>query len=73
MPDVCQICGDTYCDCEEEVQYWQVDKICAECGGRTVGERCSQCGLPLCPMCFETGGGFCSACPSEDRPGYPPW
>lgn len=30
------------------------------CGRETAGEECGFCGQPLCPMCFEMGGGFCN-------------
>jgi hypothetical protein len=34
------------------------DECCADCGRETVDDRCL-CGAPLCPMCFECGGGLC--------------
>lgn len=37
------------------------DSICHECNGETIGESCGFCGNDLCPACFESGGGFCSA------------
>lgn len=40
--------------------------IC-ECGGETVGEECGFCGKPLCPMCFECGGGFCSGPHTQEQ------
>jgi hypothetical protein len=32
---------------------------CWNCG-RPAFEACCCCGNALCPMCFETGGGFCT-------------
>lgn len=44
-----------------------------QCGRKTAGEGCEQCGQPLCPMCFETGAGFCSGHPDRDyHPDVPP-
>ena len=60
-------CGN-YCD-EEEVNWWQTDETC-ECSRGTCGEHCSECGMPLCPMCFEIGCGFCSECPTKHFKGY---
>lgn len=55
---------------EEEVTHNDVDRTC-ECGQRTGGGNpCGQCGMPLCPMCYEGGGGFCSKHPDEDFEGY---
>lgn len=41
------------------------DPSCS-CGRETIGEGCQQCGSPLCPICFETGAGFCSGHPDKD-------
>lgn len=47
-----------------------MEALCS-CGRPTIGECCEQCGMPLCPMCFETGAGFCHGHPTEDyRPSY---
>lgn len=43
---------------------------CSKCSCPTLGEQCAECGADLCPMCFSTGGGFCSNCPTEC---YQPW
>jgi len=56
-------------DDEEEVNWWDVFEIC-ECGAHTIGETCGQCGMPLCPMCFECGCGFCSQHPDKNFKGY---
>lgn len=57
----------------EDEDEWQHDlhRSCVICGNRTVGDSCDQCGLPLCPMHWETGVGFCDTCPTEDY--YPSW
>lgn len=41
---------------------------CVTCH-RTSFEACCCCGAPLCPMCFETGAGFCggTACMTEEN------
>lgn len=36
-------------------------RVCVECNGGTIGETCGFCGNDLCPACFDSGGGFCSA------------
>lgn len=36
------------------------------CGRVACREACQQCGAPLCPMCFETGAGFCDHHPDEE-------
>ncbi len=49
-----------------------VEPIACPCGRVSCREACEQCGTPLCPMCFETGGGFCSKHPDESyRPDEP--
>lgn len=40
------------------------EPLCS-CGRATCGEGCQQCGLPLCPMCFEAGAGFCGKHPDD--------
>lgn len=35
---------------------------CDKCGRATAHETCGGCGMDLCPMCFECGGGFCGHC-----------
>lgn len=43
------------------------EKYCNECHRETIGEVCGFCGNDLCPMCFECGGGFCSATHTQDQ------
>lgn len=46
------------------------DEMTPHCAcGRQAYESCCCCGAPLCPMCFETGAGFCRAsdCFTEER------
>jgi len=56
-------------DEEDEVTHNDAAYTC-ECGRNSIGDSCGQCGMPLCPMCFESGGGFCSKHPDEDFEGY---
>ena len=56
----CQGCGP------DSGRYDDDDEPRCKCGGSTVGESCSECGSPLCPMCFEGGAGFCTTCPTPD-------
>ena len=51
-----------------EPQYY--DDHCGECRRPTVGDRCQQCGMSLCPACYETGAEFCGAHPNEHLEGY---
>lgn len=41
------------------------DPVACSCGRETAGEGCGQCGEDLCPMCYESGAGFCSKHPDE--------
>lgn len=61
-------CDDDYEDNEETIS---PDNYCRDCGRPAVGDQCQQCGLPLCPMCSETGAGFCKRHPDEYLDGYP--
>lgn len=50
---------------ESEDQYEErseryIDPILCACDEPTAGESCGFCGEPLCPACFEMGGGFCN-------------
>lgn len=36
-------------------------RVCV-CCGRDPLDECHLCGAPLCPMCSETGAGFCDDC-----------
>ena len=49
---------------------WDIENLCVDCGRQTCAELCCECGLPICPMCAETGVGFCSQCPTEDFTGW---
>ena len=40
--------------------------ICDKCGRQSAGDCCGQCGLSLCSMCLESGGGVCSEHSDED-------
>lgn len=51
-------------DDEDEEESTGLGDYC-ECGRATAGDQCQQCGLPLCPMCSETGAGFCKDHPDE--------
>lgn len=42
------------------------------CGRMSCAEACEQCGAPLCPMCFETGAGFCSKHPDDNYQPHEP-
>jgi len=64
----CQHCpfegGDDDPDDDYPADVDDDDPVCA-CGRAWAGEACGQCGAALCPMCFETGAGFCSKHPDE--------
>lgn len=75
IDDICRGCGycihgdgNRLCDCE----LWGNDDpdddepVVCPCGRLSCAEACEQCGHPLCPMCYETGGGFCDKHPDED-------
>lgn len=53
---------------EEPIDEYEEDNdpICSQCSRPTAGEGCGQCGVDLCPMCFECGGGFCSKHPDSE-------
>lgn len=51
------------CGCEEDDS--NDGPVECRCGRVACREACDQCGAPLCPMCFETGGGFCAKHPDE--------
>jgi hypothetical protein len=53
---------EDYFDDDEEVS--DPMAACHE-DGRRAFESCNQCGVPLCPMCFECGAGFCDRHPDE--------
>jgi len=61
-----------YDDDYDEMEYDDLDEAtCSKCSHTTAGEECCGCGNPLCPMCFETGGGLCGCgmVPDEDDQG----
>lgn len=47
---------DIFDEYEDE---YEDEERCSKCGRPTAFEVCGGCGRPLCPMCFETGGGLC--------------
>lgn len=51
-------------------EYDDFERACNNCYRPTCGEDCQQCGAPLCPMCAETGCGFCRSCPTDDYNSY---
>lgn len=50
---------------EDEEELTNSGEYC-ECGRPALGDHCQQCGQPLCPMCAETGAGFCKDHPDEN-------
>ena len=56
--------GDDSYDC------YDCYNTCGECGRLTAGDSCDQCGVPLCPMCSETGAGFCKLHPDVNFRAY---
>lgn len=52
-------------DEDDDNEFIDDPERCDVCQKRSF-EYCGGCGKPLCPMCFEGGAGFCSACPDEN-------
>jgi hypothetical protein len=61
--DVGDICRQG-CGCEED-DFDDAGPVECRCGRVACSEACEQCGAPLCPMCFETGVGFCEKHPDD--------
>ena len=55
---------------DDEEELFSLDDYCVDCRRDAIGDHCQQCGSPLCPMCFETGVGFCKDHPDEHFEGY---
>lgn len=53
-------------ECEDDEELCSASEYYGDCGLSVVGDHCQQCGLPLCPMCFETGAEFCKNHPDEN-------
>lgn len=68
----CPDCGEPrgVCSCgewEDDTTWtFDIDQVCVNCGSRAF-EDCGFCGNPLCPMCSETGGGFCDGPHTNDQ------
>jgi hypothetical protein len=58
--------GQRLCECELYGDDDDAELVRCRCGRESCAEACDQCGYPLCPMCFETGGGFCDQHPDDD-------
>jgi len=70
MPDHLNPLDDEL-DCDDDMDSYddeQLEELCSLCGRPTAGEECCGCGSPLCPMCFECGGGFCGCGQVPDWP-----
>ena len=59
-------------DCyeDDERDEGSVYEACIECGDKSVGDICDQCGMPLCPMHYELGAGFCKDHPNKHFRGW---